>query len=128
MRDTASTIQGFFDAENANDAEASAAFFTTDAEVRLPTGTLTTPEQIRVWQDGLAAGHFSANVPDREVSGNKATLHGTVGFDLFRNLGLPAVESTWEILVVDGKIKSFIYTFSPEAGARIAAAMAGHGD
>jgi hypothetical protein len=127
MMNTVSTIQGFFDAENANDAAASAAFFTADAQVSLPTGALSTPEQIREWQNGLAAGHFRADVPDWQVSGNKATLRGTVGFDPFRNLGMPSVDSTWEFVVKDGKIKTMIYNFSPEAGAKIAAGMTGHG-
>src|SRR5438874_462696 len=123
--DPQGVVNALFAAENANNPEAAAALFAPEAVVTLPTGVLRGTAEIRGWQDELAAGSFHANVGPLEVDGNTVRTAGNVELDLFRNLGLPIMESTWEILVQGGRITMFTFNFTPEAGAKFQAALAG---
>jgi ketosteroid isomerase-like protein len=117
-------VNALFAAENANNADAAVALFAPDAVVTLPTGMFQGTDAIRSWQRELAEGRFRANVGPAQVSGATVTVTGSVELDLFRDLGLPVMESTWAITVEAGRIRTFTFDFTPEAAARFQAAIA----
>ena len=118
----ADVVSALIEAENALDVEAAMALFAADAVVTLPTGVLSTPEQIREWQTGLAQGHFHADIGEIKTDGDRASFEGTVGFDPFRSLGIDAMGSLWDVTVDAGKVSRFTYTFTPDGLARLQAA------
>jgi hypothetical protein len=126
-QDPISVANALIEAENALDVEAASTLFAPDAVVTLPTGVLSTPEQIREWQSGLAQGHFHADIGEIATAGNHATFDGTVGFDPFRGMGIEAMGSRWDLTVDDGMISAFTYDFTPDGLARLQAATAGAG-
>jgi SnoaL-like domain len=123
-QDPVGVVNALIEAENALDVETATRLFARDAVVTLPTGVLSTPEQIREWQTGLAHGHFHAEIGEIQTDGDRATFTGTVGFDPFRGMGIDAMGSEWEITVDAGRISKFGYNFSPEGLARLQAATA----
>jgi len=126
-QDPIGVVNALIAAENALDVEAATTMFAGDAVVTLPTGVLSTPEQIREWQTGLANGHFHADIGEIATDGNHASFAGTVGFDPFRGMGIDAMGSEWDVTVDAGRISRFTYTFTPEGLARLQAATAGVG-
>jgi len=126
-QDPIGTVNALIEAENALDVEAATSLFARDAVVTLPTGVLSTTEQIHEWQTGLANGHFHADIGEIKRDGNRASFAGTVGFDPFRGMGIDAMGSNWDVIVDAGKISRFTYTFTPDGLARLQAATAGVG-
>jgi hypothetical protein len=124
-QDPVAVVEALIAAENALDVEGAVACFAEGAVVTLPTGVLTTQDEIRAWQAGLAAGHFHADIGPIEVDGDRARFSGTVGFDPFRGMGIDAMGSEWDLTVGVGGITAFTYTFTPDGAARLQAAMAG---
>lgn len=123
-QDPVAVVNALIAAENALDVDAATELFADDAIVTLPTGALSTPEQVRGWQTGLAQGHFHADIGEIEADGNHASFAGTVGFDPFRGMGIDAMGSEWDVTVEAGKIKSFTYNFTPDGVERLQAATA----
>ncbi|OGO53775.1 MAG: hypothetical protein A2Z32_10665 [Chloroflexi bacterium RBG_16_69_14] len=118
-QDPVAVVNALIAAENAFDVDAAANLFADDAVVTLPTGVLSTPEQVRGWQTGLAQGRFHAEIGEIEADGNHASFAGTVGFDPFRGMGIDAMGSEWDLTVEEGKIKSFTYNFTPDGLERL---------
>jgi hypothetical protein len=102
-------------AEDSNDVDAAVAQFADDAVVTLPTGTFDTSEAIRGWQQELADGHFRIEAAHMQSDGNTVTWDGTVSLDTFRNLGIASMAGIWTLDIEDGKVKTFDFTFTPEA-------------
>ena len=124
-QDATAAVEALIAAENALDVDAAMACFAEGAVVTLPTGVLTTADEIRGWQTGLAAGHFHAEIGPIVTDGDHARFSGTVGFDPFRGMGIDAMGSEWDLTVVGGRITAFAYTFSTDGAAKLQAAMAG---
>lgn len=108
-------------AENGNDAAAATALFADDAVVTLPTGVLDTPEAIAGWQEELAAGNFRLEAVDMAVDGSTVTWSGAISLDRFRGLGIASMAANWSLVIEDGLIKTFDFTFTPEAFVELAA-------
>jgi hypothetical protein len=121
-QDPESIVNALIAAENALDVDSAMALFADQAVVTLPTGVLSTPEQIRAWQAGLAEGHFRAEIGQIRTDGDHARFGGTVGFDPFRGMGIEAMGSLWDVTVDAGKITSFTYTFTSDGLAQLQAA------
>ncbi len=122
--DPGSVARALIDAENAHNVDAAVALFADDAVVTLPTGRLTTKDQIRGWQSELAGGNFKATINTPQVSGERVTFSGSIELDAFRKLGLDRLESNWDLTIQQGKVKTFTFNFTAEAGARLQEAMA----
>jgi hypothetical protein len=110
-------------AEDSNDVDAAVALFADDAVVTLPTGVLDTPDAIRGWQQELADGHFRIEAVDVTADGNTVTWHGTVSLDTFRHLGIASMAGMWTLDIEDGKVKTFDFTFTPEAFTELTAGI-----
>src|SRR5262245_56879092 len=109
------TAEALVGAEDSNDAAAAAVLFADDAVVTLPTGVLDTPEAIHVWREELAAGDFHIEAVNMQADRNTVTWTGQVSLDTFRNMGIAALDGNWTLEIEDGKIKSFDFSFTPEA-------------
>lgn|GEM_PF-4179191 len=110
---TAATLIG---AEAAHDVDAAAAAFADDAVVTLADGSvLDTAEAIRAWQQELADGHFRIEPEGLSVDGNTVSWNGEISLDVFRQMGIPVLGGIWTLVIEDGKVKSFDFSFTPEA-------------
>lgn len=109
--------------ENAHNVAGAVAMFASDAVVTLPTGKFTTTAEIEGWQKELAAGNFHANTNAPQVTGDRVMFSGNVALDTFRKAGFDTLDSTWDITVQQGKIKTFTFNFTPEAGAKLQKAL-----
>ena len=123
--DPASVARAFIDAENRHDVDAAVALFTPDAVVIHATGTLTTTAEIRKWQTELAEGNFRATIGTPTVAGDKVTFNGDVALNSFTSLGIDKLDATWELTVLQGRIKTFNFVFTPASAARLQQALAG---
>ena len=126
--DAVSVARALINAENAHDVATAVSYFAPGAIVNLPTGSFTTRAEIEQWQRELAAGNFHADItPPVAVTPEVVTFSGTVALDLFRGLGIGSLESTWQLTIQLGRITTFNFGFTPAAGARLGAALAGAG-
>jgi len=105
--------------ENAHDVEGAVALFTDDAVVNLEGEVLTGTQQIRVWQQGLATGHFHGEMSTPQTVGDQVIWRGIVELDRFRELGLPQLDGIWDLTLEGEKIKAFTFTWPPESRARL---------
>jgi hypothetical protein len=126
--DAVSVARALINAENAHDVNAAVNFFAPGAIVNLPTGVFVTRAEIEQWQRELAAGNFRADItPPVAVTPEVVTFSGTVGLDLFRQLGISPLDATWQLTIQLGKVTTFNFNFTPAATARLGAALAGGG-
>ena len=126
--DAVSVARALINAENAHDVPTAMSLFAPGAIVNLPTGALTTRAEIEGWQRDLAAGNFRAEITTPvAVTPEVVTFSGTVALDTFRRLGISPLESTWQLTVQLGRVTTFNFGFTPAAGARLQAALAGGG-
>src|SRR5438270_901323 len=102
-------------AEGSNDVNAAVALFAPDAVVTLPTGVLDTAAKIQAWQQELAAGNFRIEPEGRYVHGDTISWTGEISLDLFRNMGIASLGGNWELVAKDGKVKSFKFSWTPDA-------------
>jgi hypothetical protein len=116
-----SIARSLIDLQNAHRVDAVLALFAPDAVVTLPTGVDDTPEKIRAWQQGLADGNFHIWENPIKVNGNKVNWTGEVALDMFRHMGLERLGGIWALVIEGGKIKTFNFTFTPEAFAALQA-------
>ena len=103
-------------AEGSNDVNAAVALFAPDAVVTLPTGVLDTPDKIKGWQQELAAGHFRIEALKMKVDGNNVSWTGTISLDLFRSMGIASLGGNWALVINNGKVKTFNFSWTPDAG------------
>jgi hypothetical protein len=122
--DPASVARALIDAENRHDVDAAVALFAPDAVVIDPSGTLTTTAEIRKWQTGLAERNFRANINTPTVVGEKVTFSGDVSLNTFTSLGIDKLDATWELTVLQGRVKTFNFVFTPASAARLQQALA----
>lgn len=126
--DAVSVARALINAENAHNVNAAVGFFAPGAIVSLPTGALVTRAEIEQWQRELAAGNFHAEITTPvAVTPEVVTFSGTVALDLFRGLGISALDATWQLTVQLGQVTTFVFDFTPAATARLGAALAGGG-
>lgn len=126
--DAVSVARGLINAENAHDVNAAVNFFAPGAIVNLPTGVFVTRAEIEQWQRELAAGNFRADITTPvAVTPEVVTFSGTVGLDLFRQLGISPLDATWQLTIQLGNVTTFNFNFTPAATARLGAALAGGG-
>jgi len=128
--DPASVIKALADALNAGNVDAAVAFYTDDAtQTQQPppagqSGVRTGKEQIRGFVKGLVADHFSGELSNLKVAGDKITFTSTFSTDTYRKLGIAPLVTVEEAVFEGGKIKSQTVNVTPESLAKIQAAMA----
>jgi hypothetical protein len=124
--DAVSVARSLIAAENAHDVNTVVNLFAPGAIVNLPTGVFVTRAEIEQWQRELAAGNFRADITAPvAVTPEVVTFSGTVGLDLFRQLGISPLEATWQLTIQLGRVTTFVFDFTPAASARLGAALAG---
>lgn len=124
--DAVSVARALIAAENAHNVPLALSYFAPGAIVILPTGVLASPAEIEGWQRELAAGNFRADITTPvAVTPAIVTFSGNVSLDLFRSLGLSSLDAIWELTTALGQITTFNFNFTPAAGARLGAALAG---
>jgi ketosteroid isomerase-like protein len=116
-------MQAYDVALSTGDVEAALALFADDAVLNVRQGQLIGKEQIRTWLAQVVAQNSRIEVVDRQVEGDKVTWR-TLFFrkDIESSQNEP-LEANAEAIVQDGQIKSFSSLFTPEAQARLDAAL-----
>lgn len=128
--DPTAVIKSLVDALNAGNVDASMAFCADDAlrtQQPPPTGqsgTWSGKEQIRSVFKGMIADHFSVELSNLKVTGDKTTYTCTFATDTYRKLGVAPLVALEEAVIEGGKIKSQKVTITPESLAKIQAATA----
>lgn len=129
MPDPISFIRAEFDgAWNARDLNRIVDCFTSDAVVHMQPPLPGGPEayrgrdDIRGFAETLVPG-FHVESQNFALEGDHVTWFSIVACDLFRELGLDALECTSTALVRDGKVASFAPSFTPSSLGRMQAAM-----
>jgi hypothetical protein len=122
--DAVSVARALINAENAHDVNTVVNLFAPGAIVNLPTGVFVGRAEIEGWQRELAAGNFHADITAPvAVTPEVVTFSGTVGLDLFRQLGISPLEATWQLTIQLGRVTTFVFDFTPAATARLQAAL-----
>ncbi len=117
--DAAATAVALIDAENRADVEGAVALFTPDAIVNDVRGVFIGTTQIRQWQRDLSTAHFVAVIGPPVVAAERVTMSGTVAVDALRGLGLSSLDATWELIVQQGRVRTFAFAFTPASLARL---------
>ncbi|MBI4789708.1 MAG: nuclear transport factor 2 family protein [Chloroflexi bacterium] len=128
--DLASVIKSQVDALNAGNVDAVMAFFADAATQTMQpppagqSGVWTGKEQIRGFFSGLIADHFSVELSNVKMAGDKITYTCTFSTDSYKKLGVAPIVAVEDTVFEGGKIKSKTITLTPESLAKIQAAMA----
>lgn len=121
--DPLSVLNALFEARNAHNADAAAAFFAEDAMVINTNGRKTTGrENILNIMEGDSAGNTEFVLESPQIRGDKITFTDLTTRDAFRKLEVAPVRIAGEAIVQDGKIKSLIVHLPPDSIAKIEAA------
>ena len=121
MRATAAAV-------NAGDLDRVMSYFADDAMVVNDGTTFTGKDQVRVFIKGALDDHIQTSyVGPLRVEGEKVTWLERDSADSLRQLGIATADSTGEAMVQGGKIKSIIFTTTPESAAQVQAAMSAGG-
>jgi hypothetical protein len=128
MSDLIHFIQNEFDALwNVDNLEAVIERFTDDAVVRTVPPLPGAPEQfvgkaqIRGFVQ-LLMGNFHVDSRKFKQNGDRVTWFATVTSDSIRGLGVASMDADCEAIIQNGKVKSFIPSFTQDTLARLAAA------
>lgn len=130
LPDPGSLIKDLVGVLNAGNIEAATAFFADDAtQTQQPppsgtSGVRTGKEQIRGFYKGLLDDHFSVELSNVKVAGDKVTYTCTFSTDSYKKMGVAPLVTVEEAVFVGGKIKSQTITVTPESLEKIQAAMA----
>ena len=112
-------------AEGAHDVDTAVAQFAPDAVVTLADGSVDdTPDKIRAWQQELADGNFHLEPVARFVDGNTVNMYGSIALDSFRGLGIASLGGIWKVVVENGKVETFDFSFTPAGLSTLQAAIA----
>ncbi|MBI5301435.1 MAG: nuclear transport factor 2 family protein [Chloroflexi bacterium] len=128
--DPASLIKDLVGVLNAGNVDAVMAFFADAATQTMQpppagqSGVWTGKEQIRGFFQGLIADHFSVELSNVKVAGDKITYTCTFSTDSYKKLGVAPIVAVEDAVFEGGKIKSKTITVTPESLAKIQAAMA----
>ena len=118
------------DALNAGDVDATMAFFTDDAIIKVLYGDARPPsshigrEQVRVFMEKIAAGNFKIQIEILQVLGDIAIVRSKTWMDPTIKLGIAPLDYIEIYPIQDGKIKGFVDIATDETVAKLKAAMA----
>ncbi|RIK39327.1 MAG: hypothetical protein DCC55_18395 [Chloroflexi bacterium] len=127
---TESVVRGVIDAINAGDVDGALALVAEDAVITLfppPPGTAGVfqgKEEIRGWWQGYVAGHGYTEFTAFHTFGNTAVWSARVGDDAFTQLGVGELEFDGVGVVQGGLLKSYTWSMTEAAQARLEAALA----
>lgn len=128
--DPASLIKSLVDTLNAGNVDAAVTFFADDAtQTQQPpptgqSGTRSGKDQIRGFYKSLIDDHFSVELSNVKMAGDKVTYTCTFSTDSYKKMGVAPLVTVEEAVFVGGKIKSQTINVSSESLAKIQAAMA----
>jgi ketosteroid isomerase-like protein len=123
--DPLSVVEAWATALNAHDIDSALSYLAGDAVVTLvpaapgTSGVFTGPEEIRGWYDGQAAGNATTTLSDCQVEGETVTCTDTYTDDGLQAMGVDFIDGAYVAVVRDGKIRSYVFTMSPESLAKL---------
>jgi len=123
-------LTAMWDALNAGDVEATMAFFTDDAIVKILFGNVLPPEsyigseQVRFLMEDLVAGSFKIQFEILQVFGDIAVTRTKTWMDATIQIGIAPLDYIDIYPIQDGKIKGFITILTDESLAKLQAALA----
>jgi ketosteroid isomerase-like protein len=118
MQDVLSIAQAFVDAWKARDAARVMQHMAEDSHVYIIPPFPETPpefhgrEQIAMFVNGFIQG-FQGDFSNFAADGNRATFYGRLTADGVKAAGIDEVDQNDELVLVDGKVKTFTIRFTP---------------
>ena len=128
--DAESVLKAVSEALNVKDVDKAIALVADDAVLTLApappggTGVYRGKEQIHARFKEVVAANTDHKFGRCQTQGDKVTCSATVLDDAMRSMGLSALDFTVEATAQGGKLKSVTWTLSPDALAKLQAAMA----
>lgn len=119
MPDSLTIGQNFIDAWLAQDAKRVMSLVADDGDVYIVPPFPGTPpefhgkEQIEMFVNGFIQG-FHGEFDKLAADGNKVTFYGRLTADGVKAAGIDEVDQNDELVLVDGKVKTFTIRFTPE--------------
>ncbi len=122
-------VHGFIAAMNASNAPAALALFADDGLIRTGRRAHSGKTEVSYWLEEHAGLHMHMAVRGNPgVEGEKVVWTADVSRDDWERLGVSPVETSYEAVVQQGRIRSLSFVFNPEAEAKLRAAQAGARD
>ena len=124
MQDALSIGQEFVDGWNAHDAEGVVNMFADDGEVYIiPPFPGAPPEfhgkdEVRMFVNAFIQG-FYGDISNMVADGNRVTFYGRLTADGVKAAGIDWVTQNDELVLDNGKIKTFTIRFTPETIAKL---------
>jgi hypothetical protein len=107
-------VEGFIEAQNAGDVEASLAFLADDAVIQFvpppipeDDGIFRGKEEIGGWYESTAQNEGQSAVSDVRVNGETVTALLTYSDNGLKQLGVDFIENEWTVTVKDGLIQGY---------------------
>lgn len=123
--DPASVIKASQVAVNAHNTDAAAALFAADAVVTTAGGTIYNGlPAIRGWLQTFGTINFHLDPGTLQASGDVVVTVDKVSIDPWRTLGVAPLDNISQAVVTGGKIKSLVVNLTPQAAAKLGAALA----
>jgi len=119
MQNSGAVVQRWINAWNAHDAAQVINGFAADGEVYIiPPFPGAPPEfhgidQVKMFVGAFIAG-FHGEFANLVSNGNTVTFYGRLTADGVKAAGIDEVDQNDEVVLVDGKIKSFTIRFTPQ--------------
>ncbi len=111
------------DAINAKDLDAAMALYADDAVVTsVSPEPFNGKEEIRIWLEGMIADNFQLETEIVDVKDYVVYGIDTMSMDSMKFFGIETLTGTSEITIEDGKITTFIFSWSDETIADLQAA------
>ena len=119
MQNSEAIVQGWIDGWNAHDAAKVAGAFADDGDVYvIPPFPGTPPEfhgkeQVQGFVNAFIVG-FHGEFANLAANGDKVTFYGRLTADGVKAAGIDEVDQNDEVVLVNGKIKTFTIRFTPQ--------------
>src|SRR5579871_4861178 len=122
--DPAAIYKALTAAQNAHDANAATALFTDDAAAVAGTRMYKGSASIKEWFQAQALGNYQAVMGTPIVNGDTLLIQDQITNDTYKKLGVAPLTDDVQIVVADGKIKSYSLRLNARSAAAYGAALA----
>src|SRR5579859_4933894 len=122
--DPAAIYKALTAVQNAHDANAATALFTSDAVAIAGSRLYKDSASIKEWFQAQNLGNYQAVMGTPIVNGDTLLIQDQISNDAWKKLGVAPLTDDVQIVVADGKIKSYMLRLNAKSGAALGAASA----
>jgi hypothetical protein len=122
--DPASVYKALVDAQNAHDADAATAQFTDDGIAIAGSRLYSGKDSIKAWFKAQATTNYHIDPGTPQVTNDRLVVEDKIMTDAYAKLGLTPLADNVQVVVVDGKIKTYVLRLTPQSTVTLGAAQA----